>query len=179
MSQQHGYGPLAAGLPLTCSGVAWALGSWWQGRDVSGPEEPHRLALLRIGFTMVALCALALAFTVQPWAPAWLAYPVWAAGGFGAGLTMSSANVLLLRYTNDSDRGADSAALQLSDATASALTTGLAGVLVAAAVRGTLGYTAAFTTVDLAMGAIALVGALVAGRGRAPEPRYQPRDQGR
>jgi MFS family permease len=33
MGEQHGYGPLAAGLPLACGGLAWALGSWWQGLD--------------------------------------------------------------------------------------------------------------------------------------------------
>jgi hypothetical protein len=84
---------------------------------------------------------------------------------------MTTANVLLLRYTNDADRGADSAALQLSDATSSALTTGVAGLLVAAAVRGALSYTTAFVSLGLAMAAVAFVGVLVAGRVRAPDVR--------
>ncbi len=50
----------------------------------------------------------------------------------------------------------------------SALTTGLAGVLVAAAARGVLGYAAAFTVLDLAMVAVAVTGIAVAGRARAP-----------
>jgi MFS family permease len=171
MSQQHGYGPLAAGLPLACGGVAWATGSWWQGRDSAADEQERRVRLVRVGFALVTLCALAVAFAAHPWAPGWLIYPAWAVGGLGAGMAMTTANVLLLRYTNDADRGADSAALQLSDATSSALTTGVAGLLVAAAVRGALSYTTAFVSLGLAMAAVAFVGVLVAGRVRAPDVR--------
>jgi MFS family permease len=171
MSQQHGYGPLAAGLPLACGGVAWATGSWWQGRDSAADEQERRVRLVRVGFALVTLCALAVAFAAHPWAPGWLIYPAWAVGGLGAGMAMTTANVLLRRYTNDADRGADSAALQLSDATSSALTTGVAGLLVAAAVRGALSYTTAFVSLGLAMAAVAFVGVLVAGRVRAPDVR--------
>ncbi len=59
-------------------------------------------------------------------------------------------------------------ALQLSDTVVSAITTGIAGVLVAAAAREAIGYTAAFTVLDLTMGAVALVGVAVADRARAP-----------
>lgn len=168
LTEQHGYGPLEAGLPLACSGVGWAVGSWWQGRDVRVDDAARRIRLLRTGFGLVTLCALGLVIAVQPGAPAWLVYPVWALGGLGGGLTMASANVLLLRYTNDRDRGADSAALQLSDATASALTTGIAGMLVAAAARDVLGYTATFTLLNVTMAAVAGLGALLASRSREP-----------
>ena len=95
-----------------------------------------------------------------------LVYPAWALAGLGAGLAMSSASVLLLAFTTDADRGADSAALQISDAVSSAFTTGIAGVLIAGVARGLLGYTAAFTAVDLAMGGVALIGLVMAGRAR-------------
>jgi MFS family permease len=168
LSVQHGYSATAAGLPLACSGLTWALGSWWQGRAGPADEQTHRVRLVRAGFGFVLLSALAVAVSAQPGLPGWLIYPAWGLSGIGAGLTMSSVSVLLLNYTNDADRGADSAALQLSDATASAVTTGAAGVLVAAAARGALGYTAAFTILDLAMAAVALAGVLVAGQVRAP-----------
>jgi MFS family permease len=168
LTVQHGYGATAAGLPLACSGLTWALGSWWQGRDGHSDPQLHRVRLVRAGFLFVLVSALAVAATAQPTVPGWLIYPAWALAGIGAGLTMTSVSVLLLNYTNDADRGADSAALQLSDATASAVTTGIAGVLVAAAARGALGYTAAFTILDVAMAAVALVGVLVAGQVRAP-----------
>jgi MFS family permease len=168
MTVQHGYSATAAGLPLACSGLTWAAGSWWQGRTGHADEQEHRVRLVRAGFSFVVLSALAVAVTAQPSVPGWLIYPAWSLAGVGAGLTMTSSSVLLLKYTNDADRGSDSAALQLSDATVSALTTGVAGVLVAAAARGALGYTAAFTILDLAMAGVALVGVLVAGQVRAP-----------
>jgi MFS family permease len=168
LTVQHGYSATAAGLPLACSGLAWASGSWWLGREGHADPQERRVRLVRAGFVFVAVSALAVAVTAQPSMPGWLIYPAWALAGIGAGLAMTSVSVLLLNYTNDADRGADSAALQLSDATASAVTTGVAGVLVAAAARGTLGYTAAFTILDVAMAGVAVVGVLVAGQVRSP-----------
>jgi hypothetical protein len=165
---QHGYGAILAGLPLVFSGVAWSLGSWWQGRDHADDGPQRRVVLIRTGFALIATSAGLVAVAAQPQLPGWLIFPAWALAGLGAGLTMSSLGVLLLRYTNDADRGTDSAALQLSDAVTSAVTTGIAGVLVAAAARGVFGYTAAFTTLDLAMAAVALLGVAVAGRARPP-----------
>jgi MFS family permease len=169
MNVQHGYGATAAGLPLVLSGVTWSLGSWWQGRDKYSASD--RSGLIRAGFGFVALAAALTAIASVPAVPGWLMYPAWGSAGIGAGLTMSSVAVLLLRYTNDADRGADSAALQLSDAVVSAITTGFAGVLVAAAARGAIGYTAAFTVLDLTMCAVALIGVAVAGQARAPQAK--------
>jgi MFS family permease len=170
LTLQHGYGATAAGLPLACSGLTWAIGSWWQGRvdDSAGPRR--RIVLVRAGFGFVTAGGVLMALAAVPELPGWLAYPSWLVAGIGAGLTMSSLSVLLLKYTTDADRGADSAALQLSDATCSALTTGVAGVLVAAAARGALGSTAAFVTLDLTMCAVAMLGAAVAGRARPAAP---------
>jgi MFS family permease len=169
LSQQHGYGPLAAGLPLACGGVAWATGSWWQGRTSPVAEEVRRVRLMRAGFALITACAVLVVITAHPSVPGWLIYPAWAMGGLGAGMAMTSASVLLLKFTNDADRGADSAALQLSDATASALTTGVAGVFVAAAVRGLVGYTTAFVGIAAVMAVVALGGLLLAGRVRDPD----------
>lgn len=168
MTVQHGFSPTAAGLPLACSGLSWALGSWWQGREHAGDDGERRVRLVRAGVGCIAVAAVAVAIAGRPSVPGVLVYPAWALAGLGAGLAMSSLSVLLLRYTSEAERGSDSAALQLSDATSSALTTGLAGVLVAAVARGVLGYTAAFTAFDLAMAAVALVGLRAAGRVRAP-----------
>ncbi len=166
LSIQHGYDATAAALPLTVAGFSWAAGSWWQGRadDSRGPQV--RAALIRTGFVFMFAAALVMSVAVLPAPTGWLAFPSWVLAGLGAGLTMSSVSVLLLNFTTDSERGADSAALQLSDATASAITTGLAGVLVAAAARATIGFTAAFVILDLAMAAVAGVGIAVSGRAR-------------
>jgi MFS family permease len=167
LTLQHHYGATEAGLPLACAGISWAAGSWWQGRSAAGDEQLRRIRLIRSGFALVLASALAVAVTAQPAAPGWLIYPAWGLAGLGAGLTMSSVSVLLLRFTTDARRGADAAAMQLADSTSSAVTTGIAGVLVAMATRATISYTSAFTIVDVAMAGVALVGVLVAGRARA------------
>lgn len=168
LTVQHHYSPIAAGLPLACSGVTWAIGSWWQGRPSHRDELSRRALLVRVGFGLVATAALLMAVLVRPDAPAALVYPAWGLAGVGAGLTMSSVGVLLLRFTTDADRGSDSAALQLADVTLSAATTGLAGVLVASAAAGSITYTTAFALLCVAMTALALLGAAAAGRVRAP-----------
>ncbi|MDT4891163.1 MAG: hypothetical protein QOE97_198 [Pseudonocardiales bacterium] len=170
LTVQHHYDPTEAGLPLACSGVTWAIGSWWQGRHVEGDGPLRRARLVRVGFVCVAVAAGLVAVAVHPGAPAVLIYPAWALAGLGAGLTMSSVAVLMLSYTNDADRGSDSAALQLSDATSSALTTGYGGVLVAAAAAGSIGYTGAFTALCLTMAAVSGLGAAIADRARAAAP---------
>jgi MFS family permease len=167
-SVQHGFGATVAALPLVVSGVAWWLGSWLQARE-HGDDDPRRgVTLIRTGFALIAVAAVLVAVGAQPRMSGWLIFAAWALAGLGAGMTWSSIGVLLLRYTNDDDRGADSAALQLSDAVSSAVTTGVAGVLVATAARGVFGYTAAFTLLDLAMAGVAGLGVAVAGRARAP-----------
>ncbi|WP_375489104.1 MFS transporter [uncultured Jatrophihabitans sp.] len=166
LTLQHGYGATVAGLPLACAGLSWAFGSWVQGRadDSRGPHV--RARLVRAGFGCVAVAAALMAVAAVPGPTAWCAFVSWLIAGFGAGLAMSSASVLLLNFTTDATRGADSAALQLADSTANALTTGIAGVLIAAAARHAIGFTAAFTGVDLAMCAIAAVGFAAAVRAR-------------
>ena len=165
---QHGFGATVAALPLVGAGVAWWLGSWWQACGHSEESPRRRVALIRTGFALIGVAAVLVAVGAQPRVSGWLIFAAWALAGLGAGMTWSSIGVLLLRYTNDADRGADSAALQLSDAVSSALTTGVAGVLVAAAARGVFGYTTAFTMLDLAMAGVAGLGVAVAGRARPP-----------
>jgi len=167
MSVQHHFGATEGGLPLACAGISWAAGSWWQGREVQRDEQRRRVVLLRCGFSLMLVAAVAVALAELPSTPGGLIYPAWALAGFGAGIAMSSTSVLLLRFTTDAERGANSAALQLSDSTGSAITTGVAGVLVAAATRGSLTYSTAFTIVGLTMAGIAVIGVVGASRARA------------
>ena len=163
LSLVHGYSPTAAGVPLTSGALGWAAASWWQGRR----QDVPRHLLVRAGFVLVAVAAGGMALVSQPWAPAWLVYPVWLAGGFGMGLAMTSVGVLLLALTPRAERGANSSALQISDSVSSALCIGLAGTLVAASARDVLPLSAAAATLDLLMLPLALAGAALAGRARA------------
>lgn len=170
LSQQHGLDPTAAGLPLAVSGLFWSTGAWWQGRDHPGEtpadEERRRILYLRTGFGSLCIAIVLVAITALPASPWWLSYPGWGFAGLGAGLALTTASVLLLNHTNDADRGRDSAGLQLTDTTAAAFTAGIAGVLVAAAAAGTIGYTGAFVTLDALMLVVAVTGVAVSGRAR-------------
>ena len=127
----HGYSPTAAGIPLTAG--AHRLGD---GVAPAGPppRRSPRERLLRVGFAAAgARPGRHRARRRCPALGGWPAYPSWAVAGLGMGLGMPSVGVLLLDQSPEHRRGADSAALQIADVTASALCIGLAGVLVAAA----------------------------------------------
>ena len=160
----HGYSATAAGIPLTGGALGWAAASWWQGRH----PDAARHRLVRIGFGLVAVAAGGMALVSQPWAPGWLVYPVWLAGGIGMGLAMASIGVLLLGLSPPAERGTNSSALQISDSVSSALCIALAGALVAASARDVLPLPAAAAILDLAMVGVALAGMALAGRARAP-----------
>jgi MFS family permease len=163
LTVQHGYSALESGVPLTLSGLTWAVGSWWQSR-AAGDDDAHRLRLAKLGYLFIGVGAVLVAAAAPRDAAAWPVYVAWLLAGCGAGLTMPSSSVLLLRHTTDADRGADSASLQLADTTSAALTTGFAGILVAAAAAGSFGYGPAFAINDAVMLAIALLGVLTAHR---------------
>lgn len=169
LTLQHGYGATLAGLPLAGSGLTWALGTWWQGRDPN--SSPARtVGLIRAGFGCVTVAVVLVGVTSLPAVPGALMFAAWAIGGLGAGLAMPGIGLLLLRYTTDADRGSDSAALQLADATTSALTTGVAGALIAAAAAGALNRTFSFAAIAAVMAVVALAGALLSGRATHPRP---------
>ncbi len=169
----HGFGATAAGIPLTAGAVGWAAASQLQGRF---PDAP-RARLLRLGFALLALGLGGTALAAVPALGGWPAYLTWAVAGLGMGFGMPSVGVLLLDQSPERRRGADSAALQISDVTASALCIGLAGVLVSAAAAGALTLPVAILCSVGAFTLLALVGVRVAGRAAAPVPgRGAPAD---
>jgi hypothetical protein len=58
--------------------------------------------------------------------------------------------------------------LQLSDTVTTAITTGIGGVLIAAAAGGLFGYTTAFTVLFVLMALVAALGLLLARQARPP-----------
>jgi MFS family permease len=164
LTQIHGFDPTAAGLPLTAGAIGWAVASQLQGRRPDVPRE----RVLRLGFVLLAVGLAGTALAAIPALGGWPAYLTWAVAGLGMGLGMPSVGVLLLEQSTERDRGANSAALQIADVTASALAIGLAGVLIAAAADGVLSVPAAVLTTIAVLTALALVGVRVAGRAAAP-----------
>jgi MFS family permease len=168
----HGFSPTAAGLPLTTGAIGWATASQLQGRRPDVPRE----RVLRLGFVLLALGLAGTALAALPALGGWPAYLSWAVAGLGMGLGMPSVGVLLLDLSTERDRGANSAALQISDVTTAALCIGLAGVLVAAATDGPLSVPVAVLLTIAVLTVIALVGVRVAGRTAVPAPRAAPAD---
>jgi MFS family permease len=164
MATQHRLGALEASIPLACAGLPCAISSWWVGRLSGENAIDRRASLARLGFGLLCLADASFIWLSRPGTPGWLMSAAWALAGFGIGLVVPTANVLVLERTTDADRSADASALQIASTTASCITTGFAGVLVGFASRGSLSYTEAFGVIGVSMAAVASLGVLAAGR---------------
>jgi MFS family permease len=164
LTRVHGFSATAAGIPLTAGALGWAVASNVQGRLPQLPRE----RLLRIGFVLLAAGLAGTSLAALPGPGGWPAYASWTVAGLGMGLGMPSVGVLLLAQSPEHRRGADSAALQIADVTASALSIGLGGVLVAGAAAGALSLPVAVLSSIAVLTLLALAGVGVAGRAAAP-----------
>ncbi|MGY1608499.1 MFS transporter [Geodermatophilus sp. SYSU D00700] len=172
LTEQHGWSAATAGLPLTAGAVGWVVAAQLQGRR---PDVP-RQRVLRLGCLVVATGLAATATIAVPALGGWPAYLTWALAGVGMGLGMPSVGVLLLDQSPEAERGANSAALQISDVTASALCIGLSGVLVAGAADAGGPLWPAVLAAVAVLTLPALLGARVAGRTVARPGRSVVRD---
>ncbi|MEW2270042.1 MFS transporter [Streptomyces griseofuscus] len=158
---QRGLSPTLAGLSLAAGGGTWALGSWLQSRS---RLAPYRERLMTAGMVLVVAALATAPSVLLPAVPAWIVAVVWAFGCLGMGLVISSTSVLLLRLSAPEEAGANSAALQISDALSNALLLAAAGAAFAALGGGTAAHPAAFAVVFFAMAVVALAGVWVATR---------------
>ncbi|MGW3356581.1 MFS transporter [Streptomyces bungoensis] len=166
---QRGLSPTLAGFSLAAGGGTWALGSWVQSRP---RVEPYRERLMTSGMVLVAAAILAAPSVLLHSVPVWIVAVAWGFGCFGMGLVISSTSVLLLQLSAPEEAGANSAALQISDAlsnvvllaaTGAAFATLGGGSTTASTTTGT-GHPAAFAAVFLPMAGVALVGTWVTRR---------------
>ncbi|MFJ5613810.1 MFS transporter [Streptomyces sp. NPDC093221] len=175
---QRGLSATMAGLSLAGAGLTWALGSYVQARPRLAPVR-ERLAQFGMVLSAAAICGASLALVQS--VPVWIVAVAWCAGGLGMGLVISTLSVLMLEQSAPAEAGANSAALQVSDALSNVLLVAAAGTVFAALGGGTVGaaadasttttaHPAAFAAVFLPAAALALVGAFVAARLR-PHPK--------
>ncbi|MGY1713704.1 MFS transporter [Geodermatophilus sp. SYSU D01106] len=164
LTEQHGWSAATAGLPLTAGAVGWVVAAQLQGRR---PDVP-RQRVLRLGALVLTVGVAATATVAVPALGGWPAYLTWGLAGVGMGLGMPSVGVLLLDQSPEAERGANSAALQISDATASAICVGLSGVLVAGAADAGGPLWPAVLAAVAVLTVPALLTARVAGRTVAP-----------
>lgn len=136
LTGQFGWSLGQAGVALSAGAVTWSIGSAVQARVQA---EATRRRLLPAGF---ALGALGLGGVMTPLLaaglPTWLALVGWVGVGLGIGLSFPMLSVLLLKLSPVDEQGANSSALQLSDALTSSAALGLAGLLFDPATRQVL-----------------------------------------
>lgn len=130
--EHRGLSATLGGLSLTGGALGWAAGSWWQGRPALRTPR-SRLVVYGASVTLagIAVTGSAAIATEALAVPAWTAALGWLVAGIGMGMTMSSLSVLLFELSPVADQGANSAALQMSDAMGSVLWIGAGGVVFA------------------------------------------------
>ncbi|GEK03747.1 MFS transporter [Streptomyces sp. 1-11] len=173
---QRGLSPTLAGFSLAAGGLTWALGSWVQSRP---RVEPYRERLMTGGMVLVAAAIVTAPSVLLHSVPVWTVAVAWGFGCFGMGLVISSTSVLLLKLSAPSQAGANSAALQISDALSNVVLLAATGAAFAALGGGAAATTsttasggshpAAFAAVFLPMAAVALAGAWVTRRLRTSD----------
>ena len=161
--QQRGVTTTGAGLVLAVSAGSWFVGSYAQSRL---PGHDDRSRVVRIGSVIIAGALLTLPFALMAGLPPWTAAISWAIASFGMGLALPSVAVQVLRLSPEADQGANSAAIQITDAVMSTLAISLLGVGYAAAVLGGGVSAQTYTLLWTCSAFLALAGALVAGRMR-------------
>ncbi len=161
----RGWSATTAGVALTAATLSWTAGSWIQAR-LSPRIGPERF--VRLGFPVVALSIGALGLVLLPAVPAWLAVPIFAAGGFGMGLAYSQFAIIVLRDAPATIVGTVTAGLTLSDVIGTALGTGVSAAAVAASVRAGLGPGPGIAAAVVVGTAVAFLGFGLSPRLRTP-----------
>ena len=145
--EHRGATPTMAGLAVAGTALGWSTGSWWQGRP---GLTSRRTSLVRVGAavaaTGVVVTGTSAVVTDAFVVPAWTSGIGLVIGGLGMGLSMASNAVLLFDYSPVADRGANSAAIQMSDSLGGLLVIGAAGVIYAVW-RDTMAATTLFTLI--------------------------------
>ena len=170
--QERGLATAWAGASLTGGALAWAVGAWYQGRP--GLRLP-RTHLVTVGLLLVALGVLLEAATVFPAVPVWTAAAGWAVTGLGMGLGVTSLSVLVLCLSPSGEQGANSAAMQVSEAIGSIVLIGLSSAIFAGLHQAAARDSTTFLLIFLVAAVVALAGSLAGPRSRAmPTGLSQP-----
>ncbi|MGH8053354.1 MAG: MFS transporter [Stenotrophomonas sp.] len=159
LSRERGLSPLMAGVILSLGALGWAAGSGFQGHQRLGLS---RQRILQIGTAMIASGVALTILVVLAATPLWIVLIGWTITGLGMGLTYPSLSVLTLSLSPPARQGANSSALQLSEAIAVAATLAVGGSLFAALLDHSVlaGYLVNFCIALL----LALLGCLVTRR---------------
>ena len=151
---------------LTAGTLAWTTGSWIQAR--AAPRVSRR-RLLEVGLALLLAGVAAATAVLSPAAAPALALPAWAMAGLGIGIAYPTATLAIFEGAPPGREGEVSATMQVANALAIAIGTGLGADLIAR-VAPTNGSPALGIALVDAASLVACGLALVAARGIA-EPR--------
>jgi MFS family permease len=122
----HGFGPTQAGVSLTVTGLAWAAGSWLQGRD----STITRVDLLRIGMALLTVGLTTTTLVAVPGLVPWWGLVGWAVAGVGIGIASATVSVLVLDLSAPEEQGRNTGATQLAASASLAIGFAVGGALV-------------------------------------------------
>jgi MFS family permease len=159
--EQRGLSITVAGLTLSVSALGWWLGSYAQSRI---PESTDRARTVRVGALIATAGLVSLPLCLVPAVPPMVAAMSYFVASLGMGLCFPSIAVQTLRLSAVDEQGANSAALQISDAILSSLMLGLLGAVHAAAVAQGGATTGTYDVIWWGAAAIALAAAAIASR---------------
>jgi MFS family permease len=159
----RGLSATEAGIALTGATIFWTFGSWTQAR-LSTRYSHERFVM--VGFPLVAISTGLLGLILIPSVPALLAAPIFAAAGYGMGLTYAQFALIVLRDAPAAIQGKVTAGLTLSDSIGTNLGTSVTAAAVAAAVRVGAG-----PGPGIAVGIVLAVGLGILGFALAPRLR--------
>ncbi len=145
------------GLLLAAGSVGWASGSWLQGRLAR--RQPAR-PLLVTSCLLMTVGILVTMTAIHSQTPLAIAGVGWCVAGIGMGAGLATVNRYALESSTETQQGTTSSALQVSDALASIVTTGVGAAIVTNST--TSSSPGRFAVVLAATASIALVAAAVA-----------------
>ena len=156
--QHRGLSVSHAGLLLTSAAVLWFSGSWIA---ANLPALASKTLRVRLGTSCVLLGIGAGFLTLTDTVPVLVIAGIWSVGGLGMGLAASTLGVLLLDHSAPGEQGANSAAMQTSDAVVQSLVLAIGSVVFAVmlGVDEMTGYVLVFA-LAAATGALAVASAL-------------------
>lgn len=159
VASRPGGNPTVGGLLLAAGSVGWASGSWLQGRLAR--REPARLLL--VASCLLMTVGILITMTALPArTPLAIAGVGWCIAGIGMGAGLATVNRYALESSAAARHGTTSSALQVSDALASIVMTGIGAAVVTSSTPTS--SPGRFAMVLAATGSIALVAAAVAFR---------------
>lgn len=166
--EQRGLTVTQAGLVLSVSALGWWSGSYAQSRI---PESVDRASTVRVGALIIAGGLATQPLCLVSGVPAFVCAVSYFIASIGMGLCFPSIAVQTLRLSPEDQQGANSAALQISDAILSSLALGVLGIIHSSAVADGGATVLTYDTLWWLCAVIAVGGALLAGRMRPADDR--------